>query len=566
MHPCNLPFFRSRPDFLARIANAPDAYRIELSKSGAPVPVRASDGKWLGSRYDPAREAARWLESQPISRGDLPVLFGLSPAHLRIISARPLLVVERDASLVKAVLEEIDLGGVLDGVTIILDDDGFRMMSAIRNAQDPFRHLRVRILASPYADDEKWIRRLASSALDIQREMSLNALSYAHHFPIWMQTVRSNLEAWASSPDASGIMNALAGETAVVVAAGPSLDRNVADLALVKGKAIIIAVDTALRKLDAAGIVPDIAVAVDANHANSLDVVGLSPEARSAMLFVDHIASPEIIEAFTGPKAFLRTVNYTYDIEDKPVRMVTPLDRLLAEIAGREDLFSWQSGGSVSTNAFSLAHILGAGRVIMVGQDLAYTDGRSHARGVGYEDDAARGISRFLGREMVNRVFTANGDVLVDAWDGGKARTSTVLREYLHWYEMTMERGYGRTFSEVIDATEGGARKKGMMPMRLRDAAKLLGSVTDPAGKIRGILERAGPIVRPGWRERTRAIADRAGVLAKTPERIADELPMARWIALPAYIGGADLPEEQRDALVLAALRSSAEFLAKVWS
>ena len=50
---------------------------------------------------------------------------------------------------------------------------------------------------------------------------------------------------------------------AIIVAAGPSLDKNINDLKKAKGKAFIIAVDTALKPLANAGILPDIAVTVD---------------------------------------------------------------------------------------------------------------------------------------------------------------------------------------------------------------------------------------------------------------------------------------------------------------
>ena len=50
---------------------------------------------------------------------------------------------------------------------------------------------------------------------------------------------------------------------AVIVAAGPSLDKNIGELKNAKGKAFIIAVDTALKALAKENIMPDIAVTVD---------------------------------------------------------------------------------------------------------------------------------------------------------------------------------------------------------------------------------------------------------------------------------------------------------------
>lgn len=49
----------------------------------------------------------------------------------------------------------------------------------------------------------------------------------------------------------------------IIVSAGPSLNKNIQDLKLAKGKACIIATDTAMKPLLNAGIIPDLFVIVD---------------------------------------------------------------------------------------------------------------------------------------------------------------------------------------------------------------------------------------------------------------------------------------------------------------
>lgn len=53
------------------------------------------------------------------------------------------------------------------------------------------------------------------------------------------------------------------GGTAIIVSAGPSLDKNVEDLKKAEGKAMIIAVDTALKTVLRAGVRPDLTICVD---------------------------------------------------------------------------------------------------------------------------------------------------------------------------------------------------------------------------------------------------------------------------------------------------------------
>ena len=52
------------------------------------------------------------------------------------------------------------------------------------------------------------------------------------------------------------------------------------------------------------------------------------------------------------------------------------------------------TGGSVACSGFSLLHKLGYETIILVGQDLAFTDNKSHADGTFEEKDASDGYRR----------------------------------------------------------------------------------------------------------------------------------------------------------------------------
>ncbi|HET9371990.1 MAG TPA: 6-hydroxymethylpterin diphosphokinase MptE-like protein, partial [Vicinamibacterales bacterium] len=73
----------------------------------------------------------------------------------------------------------------------------------------------------------------------------------------------------AREGNAAALAGLFPGMPAVVVAAGPSLDRNIHDLAVVKDRAIVIACDTAARPLTSVGVEPDLIVASDPSRANA---------------------------------------------------------------------------------------------------------------------------------------------------------------------------------------------------------------------------------------------------------------------------------------------------------
>lgn len=569
IHPANARAFADRPAFRERLAAAPPSWTLQPSRSGLPVPVRSSDGKWLLSRYDPRRETERWVAAQALADDELPVFIGFQPYLLEACRVRPIVIVEKDASLAACILGGMELGPRLDGVSLVLDETGFAMMSAVRNVHDVFRHRRMRFLPLPSCEDASWVRAVLEHGVKIQRETSLNAISYSVQLPRWIAATRANLASMMQAPDGRALYGILPGRTAVVVGAGPSLDRNIGALARDRDRVLVIAVDTALRRLENAGIVPDIAVAVDANAANARDVDRLGAGIlEQSILAADPIASPEVVRAFRGLRTFLRSINFTFDLEGRAVPMVEPLDVLLHDLAGRNVIAAWQSGGSVSTNAFNLCHLMGMSRVILVGQDLAFTGGRPHSSGVGHEDEhAERHLGRFLPREMFVRMATRDAEWTVPGWSGGTVRTNEVLREYLNWFEMTMEHGFGRMFAEVVDATEGGAAKKGMARMTLEEALRATPPGGDVAAIVRSRLQSAEPAGLPGWERRVQEFVRKLrGLAGAPPDRVMREIPLARWIVLPAWVGSFDMDPDERRAVQEAGIASSVDFLLKVFA
>ena len=81
--------------------------------------------------------------------------------------------------------------------------------------------------------------------------------------PFFAQTSVRNLIHIAEQPSIAPLRGALAGLPAVVVSAGPSLDRNIAQLRGREGQVVIIAINQTVRALRKAGVRADLVVVVD---------------------------------------------------------------------------------------------------------------------------------------------------------------------------------------------------------------------------------------------------------------------------------------------------------------
>ncbi len=224
----------------------------------------------------------------------------------------------------------------------------------------------------------------------------------------------------------------------ILVSAGPSLNKNIKELKRAKGKAFIIAVDTAIKPLLSEGIIPDMFAVVDGRKPLSLVE---KEEAKEIPLLGTLSASSAVLEYHTGMKFFY---NEGYAVSDHIL------------LKQDTDFGSVETGGSVATTAFSLLYKIGLPCIILVGQDLAYTGNKSHADGT---------FADVMKKEDTKNYITVEGNT------EEKVPTTEILKLYLKWFGdyIAAAKKYDPNF-RVINATEGGAKIEHTEIMTLHDA------------------------------------------------------------------------------------------------
>lgn len=231
-------------------------------------------------------------------------------------------------------------------------------------------------------------------------------------------------------------------QTVIVVAAGPSLDKNIDLLREAKGKACIIACDTALKPLLKRDIVPDFFVVVDPRKP-----MELFEESRICKIpMISGLNIPyQLMQKHTGKKILYFDTLFTLDLLDYVFEGKERTDRQWMQ--------SVPTGGSVATSAFSIGRMMGAKTIILVGQDLALSEEKEHAEGTFKSD----------------RKFDLKNPSLpkVEGVNGEQLPTLHNLKLYLEWFE---EQIAEQKELLVVDATEGGARIHGSRELTLREA------------------------------------------------------------------------------------------------
>ena len=224
---------------------------------------------------------------------------------------------------------------------------------------------------------------------------------------------------------------------AILIAAGPSLNKNIHELKNAKNKAFLLAVDTAIKPLLKAGIVPDAFLTLDPHKMLKLVEIGGSEQIP---VIAPTSARHSLIARQKGKKIFY------YDGYLIPYRVYQK---------NKKPFYDVSVGGSVACGAFSLLYKMGFNTIILVGQDLAYSNNQSHADGT-FE-------------EKMQKVDTRNM-IMVKGNYEDKVPTLQNLRMYLDWFEMYVRGVKKHGNVRVINATEGGAYIEGTELLPLKDA------------------------------------------------------------------------------------------------
>lgn len=239
------------------------------------------------------------------------------------------------------------------------------------------------------------------------------------------------------NPGVARLFGRFPGVPAVVVAAGPSLEKNVHLLREVRDRFLVIATDTALRQLVARDLRPDIVCAADPCYENSLDFVGMEEE-REVVLAFEPMTHPDIITSFQGPK-----LGMTFGGGLIPA--LQPF---------REDIGKVVCWGSIATTCFDLARQCGCNPIIFLGLDLSFADGKLYAAG-SYSDDLMYDrVHSFssLEHEITDYIAT-RGAFELRSPEGKLFYTDYNMNLYRSWFEDQFRQIGDRL---IVNCTEGG--------------------------------------------------------------------------------------------------------------
>lgn len=478
----------------ARLAQQIDELPLDASldilpsRAGPPTArVTTADGRtiFLHSRHDPVREARDFCKTLEKTDAACVILCGLGLGHhlLALFDAFGpdviYLVSEPDLVTIKTALEQTDLSAVFAAGRTVLITRLDKSNLHERIMQFSTLLMLGTVFAVPPAARDHCAEFHAScraALLDFAAFAKMSLVTLVRNASMTCRNVAANLPTYVSTPPIDILRGRFNGCPAILVAAGPSLARNIDQLIALQDKAVIIAAQTTLRVLLERGIRPHFVTSLDFSDLSRQFVENLEiPD--DLVLVAEPKASWHVIDAFRGNESRNRKAAprdaLKLQAPHQSSRRVILLENSFARrcvggsAAGRTPL---EAGATVMHLAFYLAQWLGCDPILFVGQDLAFTGHCYYTPGVAMHRAWGPELGRFATLEMKEwERIARHRPILRKITD--QAGREIYTDEQMFTYLEQFERDFGKSTARVIDATEGGARKSGTTVMSLSDAA-----------------------------------------------------------------------------------------------
>lgn len=357
-----------------------------------------------------------------------------------------ILVYEPNLYLLKYALTNYDLSFLLESEKVVLLF-GFEATEevkfVIRNGCGiEWKNLvkNICVISPPntilYKEKNHYITKIFLEILNVQINLLGNSLEDIF---FGLENNYKNVDAIIENSDLREIKNKFRGYPAIIVASGPSLDKNIDILQKAQDKAVIITCDASYQACRKHNVKPDAIASIERGEATYKFYYEGKTFDENMVLVGPSLLWPKLIEEYPGRKIITNRVNYGIDKwwEDN-----------------FDNFYYLEQGASCANVAFIYAFYAGCNPIILMGQDLAYTENKIHSDLTHTKYEGA------------NQGKSKEGLLVEDIY-GNMIPTAGVYNWFRNWFEAMI---IAFPDLKVIDATEGGAKIHGSEIMTLQEA------------------------------------------------------------------------------------------------
>ncbi|OIJ22522.1 hypothetical protein BKP45_06965 [Anaerobacillus alkalidiazotrophicus] len=393
------------------------------------------NGLFLHSSYNPIKEAKAFAE-KVYKKNHLHILYGLGMSYYAkelyslMEEEDSLIVIEPSEVIFNSVKENINLSFLQENnnISLFVGSNIDELRKSIEKVIGKFSG-RITVVESP--NYSKLFPKQLHSLYELLKELiflqvvNLNTINFFSKY--WQENFFSNLFAARNATYLSDLIGRISCPI-IIASGGPSLTKQLPILKEFQSKVLILCAGSTINSLLKGGIEPDIIVSVDGapinfSHYNDVDI-------HKYPLMYPFKVHKDIPRYHKGPQIVFND------------------DRLVASFINsifNKDIGFVKAGASVANYCLDIAIQLSFGPICFIGQDLAYTDGITHASG----------------NRRIKKVDMSNEEkyVKVKGYYGNEVYTDYPFLSMKYQFEKYLE-----LFKEernVFNATEGGIYIKG---------------------------------------------------------------------------------------------------------
>lgn len=423
-------------------------------------------GMCLHNPESPIAEVRQTIEQQATLAADrIHAVLGLGLGYLpdELIQKTPgqMVIYEPDLALLRFVLENVDLTQLFASPKVALFCEQEAFLAYLRKKLYGQYKLDILTLKGCAYLLAKEIEPLMENLTRIEMFRIQDFKTGQHFHELWIRQFFENSPHFAQMHPLDVVAEAFLDKPALIISRGPSLDYALLHIKALAASTVLIAVGGALRRLHDEGITPDFALFYDANGMRE-QIHGLSASYLENITFVaSPFTQPDVFDTPSRGKLLMLAQNNT--------QLVDYLDQ-----AFHHKHVRLGGGGTVSIIGFQMAQAMRCNPIILVGQDLAFTNNQVYAGGVAVRLNE----KGQLDLESTEQLYTAPaGMTTVVGQDGNPLSTLHSFKSFLiHLEEMAVENAKSERPITLWNTSLGGAHIEGFP---LRDLSQFVGQFPD---------------------------------------------------------------------------------------
>ena len=355
------------------------------------------------------------------------------------------IIIEKDLDIFRTLVSCVDLTQIINNhmFHFILDEPPAALFTKINriihgtNAKFHAKSINIIEDQASFIINKDYYLKTIAILKDALREVLMFYGNDPFDSMIGIENTFLNIEEIIQNPGIMDLKNAFKGKPGVVIASGPSLNKNIHLLEDLYGKAVLCAADGSMKILKQKGMKPHLVSSLER----------LTPTAK---LF-ETLTEEDLKDVYLAATPVIHPQTYA---SYKGERIITYRDFATFKWLGI-DKGTLSIGPSAGNMAFKTLEYLGCDPIILIGQDLAFgADDATHADGYTY------------GPKHQAEAYTQKNFRIVEGNYQPEIKTSRVWEMFLQYYHKDASSSPAR----VINATEGGAKILGTEIMTFKEA------------------------------------------------------------------------------------------------